>query len=93
MVSRPLMIESSFSVSEPPVIEMFSFEYRLFTTKGLPVLRTVIVSSPAWSITTSVVSVGSRPPAQFAATSQKPEVVEIQVLARVPLAKLSAFEK
>ena len=47
MVSRPLMIESSFSVSEPPVIEMFSFENRLFTVKGLPVLRTVIVSSPA----------------------------------------------
>ena len=37
--------------------------------------------------------VGIRPPAQFAATSQNPDTLEIQVLAIVPVAKLNAFEK
>jgi hypothetical protein len=43
----PLMTESSVSVSAPLMTEMFSFENRLLTTNGPPVLRTVIVRSPA----------------------------------------------
>ncbi len=34
-----------------------------------------------------------KPPAQFDATSQKPEDCAIQVLAMLPVAKLMAFEK
>ena len=90
--SRPLITESSISVSTPPVTEMFSFENRLLTVKGLPVLRMVIVRSPGWSMMTSVLAVGIRPPAQLVAMSQKPDVCEIQVLAMAPVAKLIAFE-
>ena len=93
--SRPLITESPRNVSVLPVIVMFSFERSELTVKLLAgeVFRMVTVRSPAWSITTSVLAVGIRPPAQFAATSQKPEVCEIQVLAMVPVAKLMAFEK
>jgi hypothetical protein len=43
-------------------------------------------------MTTSLPVVGISPPAQLAATSQKPDDADVQVLEMLPVAKLSAFE-